>query len=100
MVAAMTQEDFGSCTNHGECEAVCPKHIPLEFIAALNRDLIRAAFRRHREPLVVIGTPREQRMRIRSRLATLRRSVIVTLLRSVANRTLTTDYVSGDKSWP
>jgi succinate dehydrogenase / fumarate reductase iron-sulfur subunit len=53
MVAAMHEEVFGSCTNHGECEAVCPKGIPLEFIAGLNRDLIRAAFRRHREPLVV-----------------------------------------------
>jgi succinate dehydrogenase / fumarate reductase iron-sulfur subunit len=28
MVAAMSEEDFGSCTNHGECEAVCPKKIP------------------------------------------------------------------------
>ena len=48
MVAAMSEELFGSCTNHGECEAVCPKGIPLEFIAGLNRDLIRAAFRRRR----------------------------------------------------
>jgi succinate dehydrogenase / fumarate reductase iron-sulfur subunit len=53
----MSQEIFGSCTNHGECEAVCPKGIPLEFIAGLNRDLIRAAFRRHREPLAVVGAP-------------------------------------------
>jgi succinate dehydrogenase / fumarate reductase iron-sulfur subunit len=55
LVAAMAREAFGSCTNHGECEAVCPKGIPLEFIAGLNRDLIRAAFRRHREPLAVVG---------------------------------------------
>jgi succinate dehydrogenase / fumarate reductase iron-sulfur subunit len=55
MVAAMAGEDFGSCTNHAECEAACPKGIPLEFIAGLNRDLIRAAFRRHREPLVIVG---------------------------------------------
>ena len=52
------EEDFGSCTNHGECEGVCPKAIPLEFIAGLNRDLIRAAFRR-REPLAVVGAPRQ-----------------------------------------
>ena len=58
MVAAMAREAFGSCTNHGECEAVCPKGIPLEFIAGLNRDVIRAAFHRHREPLVVVGVPR------------------------------------------
>jgi succinate dehydrogenase / fumarate reductase, iron-sulfur subunit len=44
MVAAMSREAFGSCTNHGECEAVCPKKIPLEFISRMNRDLIRATF--------------------------------------------------------
>ncbi len=55
MVAAMSNEDFGSCTNHGECEAVCPKGIPLEFIAGVNLDLIRAAFSRRREPLAVVG---------------------------------------------
>jgi succinate dehydrogenase / fumarate reductase, iron-sulfur subunit len=59
MVAAMSQEIFGSCTNHGECEAVCPKGIPLEFIAGLNRDLMRAAVRRHREPLAVVAAPRQ-----------------------------------------
>lgn len=53
MVAAMATEGFGSCANHGECEAVCPKEIPLEFIGTMNRDLIRAAWRRHREPLVI-----------------------------------------------
>jgi len=57
MVAAMEREAFGSCTNHGECEAVCPKQIPLEFIASLNRDVIRAAWRPHREPLAVVGAP-------------------------------------------
>ena len=53
MVAAMANEHFGSCTNHGECEAVCPKEIPLEFIGRMNRDLIQAAWHRHREPLVI-----------------------------------------------
>ena len=53
MVAAMSREGFGSCTNHGECEAVCPKEIPLEFIGEMNRDLIRASWRRRREPLSV-----------------------------------------------
>ena len=55
MVTAMANEFFGSCTNHGECEAVCPKEIPLAFIGAMNRDLIRAAWHRHREPLVIPG---------------------------------------------
>jgi succinate dehydrogenase / fumarate reductase, iron-sulfur subunit len=55
MVVAMANEHFGSCTNHGECEAVCPKEIPLEFIGKMNRDLIRAAWHHHREPLVLPG---------------------------------------------
>jgi succinate dehydrogenase / fumarate reductase iron-sulfur subunit len=57
MVAAMAREDFGSCSNHAECEAACPKEIPLEFIAWLNRDLLRAVFRPRREPLAVVGAP-------------------------------------------
>ena len=52
MVVAMRNELFGSCTNHGECEAVCPKQIPLEFIGKMNRDLIRL-WHKHREPLVI-----------------------------------------------
>jgi succinate dehydrogenase / fumarate reductase iron-sulfur subunit len=48
MVAAMSRELFGSCTNFGECEAVCPKEIPLEFIGRMNRDLMRATLRHSR----------------------------------------------------
>lgn len=40
MVNQMDAEGFGGCTNIGECEAVCPKEIPLDFIALLNRDLL------------------------------------------------------------
>jgi succinate dehydrogenase / fumarate reductase iron-sulfur subunit len=43
MVAQMDAEGFGTCTNHGECEAACPKEISLEFIARLNRDYWQAA---------------------------------------------------------
>jgi succinate dehydrogenase / fumarate reductase iron-sulfur subunit len=43
MVAQMDSEGFGSCTNHGECEAVCPKGISLGNIARLNRDFLRAS---------------------------------------------------------
>jgi succinate dehydrogenase / fumarate reductase iron-sulfur subunit len=43
MVAQFTREQFGNCTNIGECEAVCPKEIPLEVIARMNRDYLRAA---------------------------------------------------------
>lgn len=42
MVRQMDAEGFGSCTNHGECEAACPKEIRLEFIARLNRDYLRS----------------------------------------------------------
>jgi succinate dehydrogenase / fumarate reductase iron-sulfur subunit len=45
MVATMEREGFGSCTNFGECEAVCPKGIGLKFIAQLNRDLLKASFK-------------------------------------------------------
>ena len=42
MVDAMDKEGFGGCTNHGECEAVCPKGISVNFIARMNRDLVLA----------------------------------------------------------
>jgi len=44
MVAQASAEAFGSCTNIGECEAVCPKEIQLEVIARMNRDFIRASW--------------------------------------------------------
>ena len=33
---------FGSCTNHGECTEACPKEIPLDYIAFMNRDYVKA----------------------------------------------------------
>ncbi|MCI1641328.1 MAG: succinate dehydrogenase/fumarate reductase iron-sulfur subunit [Actinomyces sp.] len=39
MLNQMDEEGFGSCTNIGECAAVCPKQIPLDVIATLNRQL-------------------------------------------------------------
>jgi len=42
MVAQAQHELFGSCTNIGECEAVCPKEIKLEVIARMNREFLRA----------------------------------------------------------
>jgi succinate dehydrogenase / fumarate reductase iron-sulfur subunit len=44
MVAAANREVFGSCTNIGECEAVCPKLIKLEVIARMNRDFMKASW--------------------------------------------------------
>src|ERR1700676_2335099 len=49
MVAAMSAEAFGSCTNHGECEAVCPKKIPIEFTGGMNPDLIPPPLHRRGE---------------------------------------------------
>jgi succinate dehydrogenase / fumarate reductase iron-sulfur subunit len=42
MVAQLREETFGSCTNIGECEAVCPKEIRLEVIAQMNRSYLLA----------------------------------------------------------
>ena len=44
MVDTMEQY-FGSCTNHGECTSACPKEIPLDYIAYMNRDYVRAQLR-------------------------------------------------------
>ncbi len=43
MVRTMDAEGFGSCTNHKECEAACPKEISVAFIARMNRDYIKAS---------------------------------------------------------
>ena len=42
MVAEMDHLGFGNCTNTGACEAVCPKEIPISFIARMNREFIGA----------------------------------------------------------
>lgn len=50
MVAAMDAAGFGACSNYGECEAVCPKGISLDFIAQLNRRYAIAKFKRLEVP--------------------------------------------------
>ncbi len=42
MVEQHDAEGFGNCTNHGACENACPKGISVDYIAQLNRDLVRA----------------------------------------------------------
>ena len=42
MVERHDAEGFGSCSNEGECEAVCPKEIPITNIARMNREYFRA----------------------------------------------------------
>jgi succinate dehydrogenase / fumarate reductase, iron-sulfur subunit len=48
MVAKQDELGFGGCTNIGECAAVCPKEIPMESIARMNRELLRASLKRGR----------------------------------------------------
>ncbi|MEO8191864.1 MAG: succinate dehydrogenase/fumarate reductase iron-sulfur subunit [Acidobacteriota bacterium] len=51
MVHEMEKLDFGSCSNHGECEAVCPKGISIDFIARLNREFMKASVFDTMEPV-------------------------------------------------
>jgi succinate dehydrogenase / fumarate reductase iron-sulfur subunit len=50
MVQQMDFESFGNCTNHGECEAVCPKAVSVDNIARLNRDYIKSSIIADRRP--------------------------------------------------
>jgi succinate dehydrogenase / fumarate reductase iron-sulfur subunit len=45
MTEAMTKEGFGNCSNHYECQAVCPKGIKVQCIAKLNREFIKSLVR-------------------------------------------------------
>ncbi len=51
MVHEMDRLGFGNCTNHGECEAVCPKGISIDFIARLNREFMKASLTTTMEPV-------------------------------------------------
>ncbi len=53
MIDQADAEGFGNCSNHGECEAYCPKEISLGFIARLNGDYRNASMARHR----TVGVP-------------------------------------------
>ena len=48
MVDRHDAEGFGSCSNEGECEAVCPKAISITNIARMNRDYLKATLLRGR----------------------------------------------------
>ena len=45
MVRTMDALGFGNCTNHYECEAVCPAEISATFISRLNRDYLMSSMR-------------------------------------------------------
>ncbi len=42
MVEQMEREGFGDCSNHAECEAVCPKEISIAHIARMRREYLKA----------------------------------------------------------
>jgi succinate dehydrogenase / fumarate reductase iron-sulfur subunit len=42
MINQADEEGFGSCSNEGECEAVCPKEIPISNIARMTREYLHA----------------------------------------------------------
>ncbi|MGA0334455.1 MAG: succinate dehydrogenase/fumarate reductase iron-sulfur subunit [Kiritimatiellia bacterium] len=46
MVKQMDSEGFGDCSNHAECEAVCPKEISIANISRMRREFTKALFAR------------------------------------------------------
>jgi succinate dehydrogenase iron-sulfur subunit len=54
MIQQATTEGFGHCTLMGECEAVCPAHVPLEVIPRMNSDFFRGSLKK-RDPKPVAG---------------------------------------------
>jgi succinate dehydrogenase / fumarate reductase iron-sulfur subunit len=42
MIEQMDAEEFGNCSNHGECEAVCPKQISITNIARMRREYMKS----------------------------------------------------------
>ncbi len=42
MVDQMRDEGFGDCSNHAECEAVCPKGISVSSITMMRREYVKA----------------------------------------------------------
>jgi len=45
MIEQMDAEGFGDCSNHGECEAVCPKEISIQNIARMRREFLKAVLK-------------------------------------------------------
>ena len=44
MVDQMSKEGFGDCSNHAECEAVCPEGISISAIAMMRREYYKSLF--------------------------------------------------------
>ncbi|OQY29411.1 MAG: succinate dehydrogenase [Candidatus Cloacimonetes bacterium 4572_55] len=45
MVFQMDEELFGNCSNHAECQAVCPKSVSITHIARMRREYLKAAIK-------------------------------------------------------
>ncbi|NIV03131.1 MAG: 4Fe-4S dicluster domain-containing protein, partial [Calditrichae bacterium] len=45
MIERMDEEGFGNCSNHAECEAVCPKGISIMNIAKMRREYFKTIIR-------------------------------------------------------
>lgn len=43
MIEQMDNEGFGACRNYYECEANCPKNIPVRFISRMNIEFLSAS---------------------------------------------------------
>ena len=48
-IADHLDAEFGPCSTHGECVEVCPASIPLTAIATVNRERLRASWRRRND---------------------------------------------------
>lgn len=44
MLEQADKEGFGDCSNHAECQAVCPKEISISHIARMKREFMKAVF--------------------------------------------------------
>ena len=44
MIRQMDLEGFGNCSNHAECEAVCPQSVSIDHIARMRREYIKSSF--------------------------------------------------------
>ena len=62
MVDQHDAEGFGGCTNTGQCTVACPKEIPLDVIATLNRDY-RLATTGEKAPPGRLASPSVRRRR-------------------------------------
>jgi succinate dehydrogenase / fumarate reductase iron-sulfur subunit len=45
MIEQMDAEGFGNCSNHAECEAVCPKEISISNIARMRTEYLKAVLK-------------------------------------------------------